>query len=119
MLVKIGTSRIVFLINKYAIKIANFRNGQQLFIYGCYGNISERKYYKQHSKVDYNDNMVEYIAPSLFCSWFGLIQIQIRAEPLTRKMSNKEFNFFRNLTTDNKEENFGIINNKIVCIDYV
>lgn len=114
-----GTSRTVFLTGKYAIKFATIKYGWQLFLYGCYGNASERKYYKLHSKADYEGNLSGFVAPSLFCSWFGLIQVQIRCEPINRKMSKSEYKFFSPICSDNKTENFGILNGKLVCLDYV
>lgn len=114
-----GTSRTVFLVGKYALKFAAIKYGWQLFLYGCYGNASERKYYKLHSKSDYEGNLSKHVAPSLFCSWFGLIQVQLRCEPMIGIMTVMDYSFFEPICSDNKTENFGILNGKIVCLDYV
>lgn len=116
---KRGITRLVFFVGKYAIKIPNVNNGMCNFLEGCLSNWKERKYYKQFINADYNGNMVEYAAPSLFCSWFGFIQLQKRCYPLLRDLTSDEKEFFKPLCgTDNKKENFGFLNGKLVCLDY-
>lgn len=114
-----GCTRIVILIYKYAFKIPNFTYSMDHFLKGCCANWKERNYYKQFNKCDYKGNMVGYVAPSYFCSFFGLIQIQERCKPLGRDLTESEKEFYKTLCgTDSKKENFGVINGKIVCIDY-
>lgn len=104
------------LIGPYAIKIPNFRYCHRHFLQGCYANWSER----QSTRATRNDpGMFSKIAPTLFCTWFGLLSIQRRAEPLDRNLTLMEIGQFTPWTTDLKKENFGYLNGKIVCIDYV
>ncbi len=115
-----GTTRIVFLTKKYAIKIPNFKYCHQYFLQGCYANWSERNYYKIHSKANYENNMSEWVVPSYWCSWFGLIQIQAKCKPMLRDLTKKEKDFYHPLCgTDNKKENFGWYKERLVCLDYV
>lgn len=108
-MIKYGITRIVFLIGKYAIKIPNPKRHLH-FLQGCYNNYSERYYCKTvKGTEDYN-----LIAPSYFCSWFGIIQIQAKCEPI----QNIEYGVFINLTDDHKPENFGLYNGRVVCLDY-
>lgn len=115
-----GITRLVFLVGKYAIKIPNFKYQHDHFLQGCVANWSERKYCKNFKNAKYEGNMYEWVAPSLFCSWFGLIQFQRRCEPYLKTLTKKEKEFYKPLCgTDNKKENFGLLKGKLVCLDYV
>ncbi|WP_448607587.1 hypothetical protein [Paenimyroides ceti] len=114
-----GCTRIVLLVGNWAIKIPNFCYSMDHFLKGCLANWNERSYYKSFIKCKYKGNMAKHAAPSLFCFWFGLFQIQVRCKPLKRDLTNKEKRFFTPLCgTDNKRQNFGILNGNIVCLDY-
>lgn len=114
---KKGCCRVVVLVGNYAIKIPTFFN-MKLFLYGCYCNWSERNFCKMFKGVDENV-FYNLVAPSLFCSWFGLIQIQKRCVELDRHLTRKEkYKFKDTCGGDYKKENFGYYNNKIVCVDY-
>lgn len=116
---QLGITRMVWLVGKYAIKIANPIYNHEHFLDGCRANWSERNYYKSFINADYAENMVAHVAPSLFCSWFGLLQIQRRCIPLEKELNEKQKEFFKPLCRqDNKKENFGWYNGKIVCLDY-
>lgn len=115
-----GVTRLVILIGNYAIKIPNFTKEHRHFLYGCYANYSERNYCKVFKPI--NEEMSKFynlVAPSYFCSWFGLIQIQGRCKPINRHLTKKEINFFKDVHGgDYKKENFGYYNDKLVCLDY-
>ena len=114
-----GTTRIVFIFKYIVIKIPNFIYEHSHFLIGCQSNWEERKYYKLHINTFYENNLVQFVAPSLWCSWFGLIQIQVKCEPLLRDLTEDERNFFELLCNgDNKKENFGWYKDKLVCVDY-
>ena len=115
MIRKIGTTRIVFLIGRYAIKLSNHGYCHQHFLQGCYANWAERNYCKMFKDLPIGDM----VAPSIFCSWFGLFQIQKRCEPLNRDLTAKEEKMFKDVCTDIKAENFGIYEGRLVCLDYV
>jgi hypothetical protein len=112
---KKGVSRIVFLVGKFAIKIPNFTYCHLHFLHGCYANWSERDYC---SKFAYYEPVLQKVAKSYFCSWFGLIQIQARCEPNTKELSPQEVEYFKDVCTDIKPENFGYYRGKLVCLDY-
>lgn len=115
-MIKKGATRTVFLIGKYAIKTPTLCYGHDHFLNGCYGNWLERKYFK--SWMTYKSNVK--VAPSLFCSWFGLIQIQIRCEPMIENLTYEQIDFFKPLCgSDFKKENFGWYKEELVCLDYV
>lgn len=113
-----GITRIVFLIGKYAIKIPNLKNGHLHFLYGCFANYSERNYCKLMKNVE-NNKYYNLVAPSLFCSWFGLIQIQIRCIVNENELTDEELLYFENVRDgETKPNNFGFLNGRLVCLDY-
>lgn len=101
----------------YAFKIPNFSHGHGNFLNGCYANWSERKYYKDFINADYENNLVHLVSPSYFCSWFGLLQIQAKCEPVYEELNNIE-KYLPLCGTDSKKENFGYFKGKLVCLDY-
>jgi len=112
-----GTTRIVFLFSKYVIKIPNFNYSHSHFLQGCKANWDERKYTKIFKGCK-DCNFYEKISPTIYSSWFGLFSIQYKVKPLKRNLTNNEKEYFKQQTTDNKKENFGYLNDKLVCIDY-
>lgn len=108
-----GVTRLVFLIGRYAIKIPNFTYSHLHFLNGCYSNWSERHV----TKLKIEEFQVK-TAPTLFCSWFGLLSVQIRAEPRIADLTEAEKDYFKNQTTDIKPQNFGYIKGRLVCVDY-
>lgn len=115
--IKTGVTRIVILCGKYVIKIPNCSNCHLHFLHGCYANWSERFQTKQHVGIsDYGDTIV----PSIFCSWFGLIQIMERAASV-----EENYYYYCNADllkkqghSDIKPTNVGWHKEKIKMVDY-
>lgn len=103
-----GITRRVFFLGKYAVKVPH--GAQRHFLSGCLANLLERKYTKE--------KLFDGINPSLYCAWMGLFSVQRKAFPLERHLTKKEKERFMYLTSDLKKENFGLIDDKLVCIDY-
>jgi hypothetical protein len=119
MKIKKGVVRIVFVFKSIVIKIPNFRYSHNHFLQGCCANWKERKYCKDFKDANYEGNMYEYVAPSFYCSIFGLIQIQAKCEPMLEDLKEEQKIFYKPLCgTDNKKENFGWYKNRLVCLDY-
>lgn len=113
-----GVTRIVFIFSFFVIKIPNFTNYHLHFLQGCYSNWSERNYCKMFKNVEDN-KFYDLVAPSYFCSWFGLLQIQAKCEPKLENLTDNEIEFYKNVHNgDFKKENFGYYNGKLVCLDY-
>ncbi len=116
---KKGITRIVFVFRSFVLKIPKFTYSHDHFLQGCVSNWSERKFTKTFKNANFSGNMYKHIAPSLWCSWFGLIQIQVKCEPNPEPLSDSQKEFFEPLCgTDSKKENFGILNGRLVCLDY-
>lgn len=109
---RFGTTRMVFFIGKYAIKLPKI-NSWKFFLKGILANLDEKMWYK-HSPKEWQLKM----APSLFCLG-GFILISYRAKEITKEQFysiNK--NYYDPLPIDNKIDNFGLFENRIVLIDY-
>jgi hypothetical protein len=129
---KKGVTRIVLIVFGYAFKIPNFTYCQLHFLQGCVGNASERLFTKQWKPSNNKSKNVgqefselvevtyRKINPTLYCSCFGLIAIQKEVKPLNFDIKTRDDlrEIFKVVCTDFKSENFGLLNGKIVCIDY-
>lgn len=113
-----GITRIVFYIGNYAIKIAHPFNNHCHFLYGCYANNNERRYCRMVKGVE-NNKFYNLVAPSLYCSLFGVFQIQRRCIVNTVELTKSELRKFKDLHGgDTKPNNFGFLDGKLVCLDY-
>ncbi len=113
-----GITRIVLVFRDYVIKIPNFLYQQEHFLAGCYANYMERHYYKLFSSMK-NKNVSDLLAPSIWCSWFGLVQIQAKCEKKLEDLTDGEIEKYKDWCgTDSKKENFGIYKDRLVCLDY-
>ena len=113
---KKGATRLVFKIGVYVVKIPNFLYNHLNFLNGCYSNYSERQYCKMFKKMP---EFYDLVAPSLFCSIFGLIQIQRFCSPLNSEISEQDLIRLENVRKgESKSTNFGVFKGKIVCVDF-
>lgn len=113
--IKKGITRCVFLIGPIVIKFPKFglgslSQGHINFLKGCVANWNERLVYR------YTKSLL--LAPTLWCSWFGLIQIQKRVKLLDRELTKAEKKTMQKFCSDIKSSNFGIYKGRLVCIDY-
>ena len=113
-----GTNRLVFLIGNHAIKIPIITNGHLLFLHGCYANYKERAYCKMMKGVE-NNKFYNLVAPSVFCSLFGLFQIQKRCDDVLFGITDEELARFDAVRGgESKKQNFGYYEGRLVCLDY-
>lgn len=113
-MIKYGSTRIVFLVGKYAIKIPStveFR----LFLHGLLGNMQEKSFWTTKNPK---------LCPVLFCATGGWVLIMQRAVPFSReefeKFDHDRFIHDENIVipVENKMSSFGTIDGKTVAIDY-
>ena len=111
-----GITRICFKFYKYAIKLPNPFNGHQNFLEGCLSNCKERNFYKNFKDFIPHGKL---IAPSYFCSIFGIVQIQGYCTVLTRDLTDSELREFDPVRGgESKRINFGYFKGSLVCLDY-
>ena len=117
MKIKKGSNRIVFLLSDFVIKIPNFLNGHLLFLHGCLANYKERHFCKMMKNVDDN-SLYKLVAPTLYCSWFGLVSIQVRCKQIKNTPDKHLLNEFNRISGDVKMCNMGLYKGNIVLYDY-
>lgn len=110
MKVKRGSTRIVILVGKYAVKIPNIVEWK-LFLNGLLGNMRERAYWRFQTFPK--------LCPIVFSIPGGFINIMKRATPL----SIEEFNdlnwvLFDRIPCERKLSSYGLLEGKIVVVDY-
>ena len=112
--IKYGTTRTVFLFRNLAIKIPNHVEWR-LFLHGLLANMQETKF----SKTGWPE-----LCPILFSIPGGFLNIMKRARPLTREeffsLNVDEWREKEDyiVPCENKLDNFGCLDGRIVTIDY-
>jgi hypothetical protein len=81
--------------------------------YRSFNNVMECTFWNDNQ---YNPKIAKWLAPCEYLSPDGFILIQQKAAPIPDdyKLPDKLPSFF----TDIKRENFGLLNGRLVCIDY-
>lgn len=125
MKIKYGSNRTVILLGQYAFKFPSTYS-HTLFLKGCLSNWKERSFFKNFKGVYCDGDLTLLVAPSYFCSWFGICQIQKRIVPLC-DLDNRDLALFlldqkkdqlSKVCSDLNISNVGIINNEIKVLDY-
>lgn len=109
-----GVTRLVILTKNYAFKIPNFLNGWRMFLHGLICNMHEKMW---------SNTKWEQLCPIVFAAWGGWLVVMKRARPLTDEEWDKfdceafvkEPNL---LPVETKKCSFGVLNGKIVAVDY-
>ena len=116
---KKGVTRLVFELGRYVIKIPRIDNGHLNFLQGCLANWKERSYCRMFRNMP---EFINLVAPSLFCTWFGLFQIQKRCYVYSKKNCKNQIEEVISIGIkkgwDFKKENLGILNDRWVWLDY-
>lgn len=121
MKVKKGITRIIFIFQNYVIKLPNFTYSWNLFLTGLLANLNERNCWK------YNvDN--ELLCPIIWMSIGGWIlvmkKVDVKKHIEERKLDNiNHFDYYikwinSGFGGDDKPDNYGYLNEKLVKIDY-
>lgn len=122
--IKHGSTRTTILIGKFAIKIPSFVGKEfRLFLLGLVGNIDE--HWRSHCHFNNAVNPVIFHIPG------GWLNVYRRAEPLTEiQWISFDYHYHCNYTCrlvdrfvhmnfiENKYDSFGIVDDKIVAVDY-
>lgn len=115
-----GCTRFVIVTKRWAIKIPNFKYGWKAVLQGLLANLQERRFYRTGFGVPK-------ICPVLFSDPLGLVVIMPACEVLDRSLTDDELEGFfgvpwgdttLNVPVEDKPENFGWYDGRIVAIDY-
>lgn len=120
-LIKTGITRLVILTKRYAIKFPRFDYGWRLFIEGIRANLNEREFYEIANIPDNQlTKALPHICPILWSSWGAWIIVMPRCSPLilTDIKTRDVFLVLEKLVGDHKDDNYGILNGKVVMFDY-
>lgn len=114
-----GATRTVFVFSKYVVKVPRLKNRKSFFaaLYqGLLSNLQERYW----SKFNYPQ-----LCPIVFSDIFGLFIVMPYCEPIDEVLSDPEFQKFIKINdswgtvpAENVLENFGLLNGRLVIIDY-
>lgn len=106
-----GITRIVIELERIVIKIPNFLYQWDHFLVGLLSNIREYRTW------NYSENK-HLLCPVIWCSWGGWILIMQKAEGVSWGEINLRIFTEAGLDGDDKEDNYGLINGRVVKIDY-
>lgn len=119
-----GVTRLVFVFNRFVIKVPNFTNKWFHFLMGLTSNINENQTWKYNSGK-YESGKSHLLCPVIWCSWGGWILIMKRARLISEsywhtlsmeKDFKEHLEFFPG---DDTMSNYGILDDRqIVKIDY-
>lgn len=116
-----GCTRIVLILKKIVIKIPNFTYSWENFLKGLIANITERNSWEYANIPDsYNYRYRDLLCPIIWSSWGAWIVIMKRARVLTDEeylSTNLKIHKYY-YAGDDKSDNYGYLNGKIVKIDY-
>jgi hypothetical protein len=119
MKIRIGVTRTVLIFKKRVLKIPSFKNGWINFIYGVEANLQERIWNGFHPVF----------AKVIRSSKLGFWLIMERAEPIPKEtdwgtikdylsFTYRNEDIYEIIMSDCKKDNWGVINNRLVKIDY-
>ncbi len=117
MKIKYGTTRTVILIGKYAFKFPTIVEWR-LFLYGLLGNMQERKFWQQQPESQHM------MCPVLSAIPGGFVTVMRRATPVSvGEWDTKEKEWFDravilNIPVENKPDSWGVLEGRVVAIDY-
>lgn len=116
-LVRTGITRDVLLIGRWAIKFPNTRYSWRHFTEGLLANMTEASTWHGYSGSIDPEARAESqkLCPVLWSSWGGWIVVMPRVLPMVGTLSTFHVPWF---VTDVKEDNFGILDGRVVCVDY-
>lgn len=113
-----GSSRIVFLIDRYAIKIPNFTYSLEHFLKGWLANIQEDRIWRIFNSGNIEDKTIKLkICPIISTHLWKFILIMPKCLLAKENELPKESSI-GNICGDYKVDNYGWYEGKLVCFDY-
>lgn len=118
-LIKRGVTRIVFVFKNKVYKIPNCTYSLEHFLKGWIANIHEKKTWEVFNSPGIEDKTVrDKICPILKSYLKGFIIVMPRCTPLKPEDFPDESPFIDVPWGDHKMDNYGMLNGKMVCLDY-
>lgn len=118
MQVKRGITRLVFLTKTKAIKIPNPTYSLQHFLKGWLANITEKDIWKAFNSEGMEaQDIKQLICPVLTTYLKCFVVVMPRCQPVPPQ----DFTPHKRLESvcgDAKADNYGLLNNRLVCLDY-
>jgi len=120
-----GCTRVVLVFESYVLKIPRFTYSWSHFLKGLLANMQERDCWKWNSgKYEKGDSHL--LCPVIWGSWGGWLLIMKRADVkrhLDEVYKEKRKYCYATIINagfggDDKPENYGYLNNKLVKVDY-
>jgi len=108
-----GATRIVLLTDNYAIKIPNFLSGWKLFVKGILANLNEREFWTVA-----DPRYKQWLCPIVWGSWGAWIVVMKRANRKPDMDPRLAFKELEHVVGDHKEDNYGMLDGRVVMIDY-
>jgi hypothetical protein len=115
-----GSTRLVILIGKWAVKVPKVPNSWYHFLYAILQNLNERNTWHWNSGR-YEQGKSHLLCPVIWCSMGGWVLIMRRALPISRAIFESESALSEHskyFPGDDDICNYGLINGKIVKVDY-
>ncbi len=107
-----GTTRVVFLVGKYAIKFPRV-SSWKMFLRGILANLDEKLWYN-NSPDEWRLKM----CPAIMCIG-GFVLVSKRCEPISANAYDLlDIEYYKPIPMDNKISNFGWYQNRVVLVDY-
>lgn len=111
-----GTHRLTLLIGRWALKVPHLRSWR-MFLQGLLGNMQER---------DFSTLSSDKLCPIVLSLPGGFLNVMPRCNPVTETAwENLDAEFFQYddthdcpLPVECKRDSFGVLNGRVVCVDY-
>jgi len=117
---KIGITRIVIEFSSFVVKIPRFTYSWEHFLKGIVASINENKTWKYNSGK-YERGYSHLLCPVLWCSWGGWILIMKKVDYCLTYRDYDKFNISKHkkhFKGDDTVSNYGILQGKLVKLDY-
>lgn len=109
-----GATRIVLVFKSFVIKVPHYYYAWYNFLQGLVANMTEARTWKHR---DYNNGQ-DLLCPVLWSSWGGWILIMPKAEVFKDSDVFDMSEHIKYFPGDDKPNNYGLLNGKIVKLDY-
>lgn len=117
-----GVTRIVFEFDKFVIKIPNFKYSWMHFLKGLIANMNENSIWKWQAHPNNETARPDLLCPVLWAScggWILIMQKAVRCEWIN---DESQWNYKEWIDAgfggDDKPDNYGYLNGKMVKLDY-